>query len=179
LSRQVTPSVRRCYPCLRYNVLPICPEWTLEKLERASGIEPPSLPWQGNRASCMGMHGDASSSRNRPDRFARLAPRCTELHGEWIRIGYAANPDKGLGSRSCIGPGKISSRPPRHHDPLVPISRIQVSKRQSCGGQDCSSCSIIRRNFGSIKGDPSAPLWIRLSTASATGAHMRSEGFGW
>ena len=35
-----TPSVQKCYPCLRNEVLPMSPEWTLGELVGMTGFEP-------------------------------------------------------------------------------------------------------------------------------------------
>src|SRR5688572_24495245 len=43
----LTPSSRECYPCLRYKPLPMCPEWTLSKLARPDGFEPPTPGFVG------------------------------------------------------------------------------------------------------------------------------------
>src|SRR5947208_6735639 len=37
-----TRSARGCHPCLRYDLLPMCPGWTKEVLARPEGFEPPT-----------------------------------------------------------------------------------------------------------------------------------------
>src|SRR5688572_2854981 len=41
-SRSTTHSARNCYLCLRNNLLPMYPEWTLGKVVGARGFEPPT-----------------------------------------------------------------------------------------------------------------------------------------
>src|SRR6266511_2292892 len=37
---------RGCHPCLRYDLLPMCPGWTEIALERVKGIEPSYSAWK-------------------------------------------------------------------------------------------------------------------------------------
>src|SRR5687768_3777691 len=42
-NRSIIPSVRDCYPCLRNEMSPISPEWTIGKVAPRAGLEPATL----------------------------------------------------------------------------------------------------------------------------------------
>ena len=44
-----SPLAPRCYRCLRYEPLPMCPEWPPGMLARREGFEPPTLRFEVSR----------------------------------------------------------------------------------------------------------------------------------
>ena len=94
-------SVRKCYPCSRYEVLPMSPGRTCGFLERAMGIEPTSEAWEAylkarKRANwrhfCVFRCSSNGFQLEQPDRrgcsphqpnWNKAQPR-TERH--WIKV---------------------------------------------------------------------------------------------
>src|SRR6185312_13693908 len=56
------PSDQKCYLCRRYKPLPMCPERTRKKLERAKGFEP-SIPTLARSCSTTELHPHPSDWR--------------------------------------------------------------------------------------------------------------------
>ena len=72
-----------CHLCLRYNLLPMCPVWTLKNMARPEGVEPPTA-WFVARYSIQLSYGRIQERRD----FMDGSLTCQALTGIFYYAPY-------------------------------------------------------------------------------------------
>ena len=104
-----------CNPCVRYKVLPMCPEWTLKKMVGMRGFEPPTSCSRNKRSSQAELHPETNAGPYSAwlERFTLSAYfahlRCASgAHLRCDRLSYI--PKKYRKSDDCLTRARSSSQ---------------------------------------------------------------------
>src|ERR687887_912920 len=109
-NRSTIRSARNCYPCLRNELLPVCPEWTSASIVAGAGFEPATSAYPRALSSAFSIRYRASSAISRteaPD--GSRSPRqargvdLARLHGRAAGRGVRAE-DRGARLLRTLAP---------------------------------------------------------------------------